>query len=115
MMSFYLINRFFGALYFIWLAFVVPLIRGALLYHSFVAIFAGVLWIASAQVRYPGQLALIWTAIIIDIFGTYGAIWISRVSRREGSRWARFASKYFDFIPAVNIEHRTGKSGQNKQ
>lgn len=110
MMSFYLLNRFYGAFYFAWLGFVVPLIRGSLMYHSLAAILGGVLWIASVQVKYPRQLALIWIAILFDIFGTYGVIWMSRASRREGSLWARFAGKYFDFIPAVNIEHRTGKT-----
>lgn len=36
-------------------------------------------------------------------------MWIAKASRTEGSRFARFASKWFDFYPAVNIEHRTGR------
>jgi len=36
-------------------------------------------------------------------------MWISKASRTEGTRFARFASKWFDFHPAVNIEHRTGR------
>jgi hypothetical protein len=37
-------------------------------------------------------------------------MWISKASGKEDSRFGRFATKWFDFYPAVNIEHRTGRS-----
>ncbi|EXJ56974.1 hypothetical protein A1O7_07318 [Cladophialophora yegresii CBS 114405] len=59
MMSFYLAERFHGALYFTWLSYVVPLIRGTLLYTSSIILLAIVFWLASIRGDYPGQLAFI--------------------------------------------------------
>lgn len=108
MMSFYLLERFYGALYFAWLAYVVPTVRGTCIYNSFISTVGGLFWIASAQFNYPARLPFIFVAIFIDLFGGLCAMWIVMVTKTPGTRLARFAKKWFDFYPAVNIEHRTG-------
>ncbi|OAP63445.1 hypothetical protein AYL99_02672 [Fonsecaea erecta] len=114
MMSFYLAERFYGALYFTWLSYVVPLIRGTLLYTSCIILLAIVFWISSIHVNYPGQLALIWIAIVIDLWGQGFGMFLSRASARHlhtpGGRRERFIRKYFEFYPAINIEHRTERT-----
>ncbi|OAG40414.1 hypothetical protein AYO21_05314 [Fonsecaea monophora] len=114
MMSFYLAERFYGALYFTWLSYVVPLVRGTLLYTSIIILLAIVFWISSIHVDYPGQLGLIWIAIVIDLWGQGFGMFLSRASARhmhaQGSRRERFIRKYFEFYPAINIEHRTERT-----
>ena len=116
MMSFYLAERFYGVLYFIWLSHVVPLIRGTLLFTAFIIVLAIVFWIASIHVDYPGQLGFIWVAIVIDIWGQGVGMWLSRASVRYSQshdhlgRLRRFISKNFEFYPAINIEHRTERT-----
>ena len=109
MMSFYLLERFYGALYFAWLSYVVPTVRGTCISSSAISTIGGLFWIASSQFNYPARLPFIWIAILIDLFGGLFAMWLAKSTRILGSRFARFTSKWFDFYPAVNIEHRTGK------
>ena len=110
MISFYLLNRFYGCLYFAWLSYVVPLIRYTLLWQAVVAFMAGVLWIASAQVSYPHQLAIIWIAIFIDTFGNHLGIWIHKTASKNKTSFQRFLHRHFDFYPAINIEHRAERT-----
>jgi hypothetical protein len=115
MMSFYLAERFYGVLYFIWLSYVVPLIRGTLLYTSFIILLAAVFWLASIHVNYPGQLAFIWVAIVIDLWGQGLGMFLSRASFKlshqdKPGRFERFIRKNFEFYPAINIEHRTERT-----
>ena len=113
MMSLYLAERFYGVMYFTWLSYVVPLVRGALLFSACIILLAIVFWLSSIHVNYPGQLPLIWIAIVIDIWGQGCGMFLSRASDRwsrspaeHTSRWERFVRKNFEFYPAINIEHR---------
>ncbi|ETI25999.1 hypothetical protein G647_02776 [Cladophialophora carrionii CBS 160.54] len=115
MMSFYLAERFYGAFYFIWLSYVVPLIRGTLLYTSSIILLAIVFWLASIHANYPGQLAFIWVAILIDLWGQGLGMFLSRASFKmahhdKPGRLERFVRKNFEFYPAINIEHRTERT-----
>lgn len=115
MMAFYLAERFYGVFYFIWLSYVVPLIRGTLIWTAFIILLAIVFWIASIHVDYPNQLGLIWVAIVIDIWGQGLGMFLSRASFKFASREkpgpiARFIRKNFEFYPAINIEHRTERT-----
>ncbi len=115
MMSFYLAERFYGALYFLWLSYVVPLIRGTLLYTSFIILLACVFWLASIHVDYPGQLGFIFVAIAIDLWGQGFGVILSRASAKRLQHKTpgpleRFVRKNFEFYPAINIEHRTERT-----
>ncbi|KAJ9610550.1 hypothetical protein H2200_005327 [Cladophialophora chaetospira] len=115
MMSFYLAERFYGAFYFLWLSYVVPLIRGTLLYTTFIILLAIVFWLASIHVDYPGQLGFIWVAIVIDIWGQGLGMFLSRATAKLGDhekpgRLQRWIRKNFAFYPAINIEHRTERT-----
>ena len=110
MVAFFLTERMFEALYFVLVAWWVPNIRGTMLLHTGVMIVSSTLWVASIHVAYPAQLGLIWVAILIDLFGGMVPIWIVRSCKKPGSRFGRFADAHFDFLPAVNIEHRTERN-----
>jgi low temperature requirement protein LtrA len=115
MMSFYLAERFYGALFFSWLAYVVPLIRGTLIYTAIIILLAAVFWLASIHVDYPGQLGFIWVAIVIDIWAQGMGMWLARASnkwahKKEAGGLQRLIRKYFEFYPAINIEHRTERT-----
>ena len=95
----------------------------------FCVIIPSVLWIASIQVDYPNRLALIWIAIFLgkkksclgcgkadrvlkDLFGTGIFIIVKRWAEKEHpAKCEPFFQKYFDFFPAINIEHKTERTG----
>ena len=115
MISFYLAERIYGAVYFLWLSYVVPLVRGTLIYTAAIAVLAAVFWIGSIHIDYPGQLGLIFVAVMIDIWGQGLGVFLSRASFKIAShehpnaleRWIR---RNFEFYPAINIEHRTERT-----
>jgi hypothetical protein len=86
-------------------------VRGTCIFNCLVSTTGALFWIASAQFDYPARLPFIWVAILIDLFGGLSAMWTSKASVRDDSRFSRFARKWLDFYPAVNIEHRTGEWG----
>ena len=111
MISFFLAERLFIAIYYIFVAFMVPTIKGTMLYHSANLFVCAALWIGSTHLEYPTKLALIWIAIALDLFGFMPSIWFMRHAPKSKIPWMkRLNDKYFDFFPAVNIEHRTARN-----
>ena len=53
---------------------------------------------------YPNRLALVWIAIPLDLFGPMLLIVVRRVPGH------RLVTKWFDFYPALNIEHKTERT-----
>jgi low temperature requirement protein LtrA len=107
MISFYLAERLYAGSYFLCTAFMVPTIKGTLLYHVLIITISSVLWIASVHVPYPRYLPLIFIALVIDMFGWLTLIWIMRLIKNTKNKYYH---KYFDFWPAINIEHRTERN-----
>lgn len=68
------------------------------------------IWIASVQVEYPDRLALIWVAIFIDLFGVLAVGYVKRWAELSHSSWVANHPSWFDFFPAVNIEHKTERT-----
>jgi low temperature requirement protein LtrA len=77
--------------------------------HSLLIITAVAFWIGSMHVHWPNQLALIFIGIVIDLFGGLVLIAIMRTTTKEHGfgRWSR---KWFEFFPAINIEHRVERN-----
>jgi low temperature requirement protein LtrA len=107
MIAFYMAERLYAGCYFLFTAVMVPTIKGTLLYHVLVIIISAALWIASIHIPYPRYLPLIFIALIFDMFGWLTLIWVLRLVRNTKSK---FYHKYFDFWPAINIEHRTERN-----
>lgn len=84
----------------------VPLIRG-MMYSKIVHYVVGVvLIIASTQLPYPQSLGLLITGLVIDICGSAVYVGLFRYSRTRESTWANRIDRFFEFYPAINIEHK---------
>ncbi|KAG8528058.1 uncharacterized protein KY384_006974 [Bacidia gigantensis] len=114
MISFYLASRFFGAVYYFWMGYMLPMIRGHMFVNAFLVLIPGALWIASIQVEYPSRLALIWPAIVLDLFGAVVVIVLKRryIDKPDDDKGqlACQLTRWFEFMPATNIEHKTERT-----
>lgn len=108
LVSFYLAARLLFALYYVIVARLVPMIRGAMI-SSAVPIFIGTaLWIGSIYVPMPARQALIWPALLVDTYGSGVFVGLFRYARSagDGTSVARTLNGWFEFYPAMNIEHK---------
>ncbi|KIW12279.1 hypothetical protein PV08_09556 [Exophiala spinifera] len=105
--AFYLTQRLFNAVWFIYVAWILPTIRGSMVLLSALIVISSAFWIGSIHVQWPGQLSLIFIAIFIDIFGNIIVIWFVKQTQ---SGVLRGVMKYFEFSPAINIEHRVERN-----
>ena len=113
LVGFYLASRLFGALYYLWMGYLIPMVRGHMFANSVVVIIPSALWIASVQVEYPARLALIWPAIALDLFGGIFVILFKRYyvdQLKDPGPFAKRIANRFDFFPATNIEHKTERT-----
>lgn len=118
MVAFYLGERLLQGLYFIWVAKLVPTIRGVMVCQTVLVLITTAIWIGSIHTPYPSQLAFILPAVLTDIFGSMAIHYFMRaVQRIDLSKPSKRMSKYlerlsshFDFYPAFNIEHRVERN-----
>ena len=106
LIAFYLAERLFYALYFVLIAFLIPMIRGVLVALVIMIMISSAFWIGSIHVAYPNQLALIWIAIVWDMFATSIIVAIVGASEHLQDTWMAPVAKHMQFYPALNIEHR---------
>ncbi|KAI9849406.1 MAG: hypothetical protein M1838_000149 [Thelocarpon superellum] len=111
LIAFYLAARLFEAMYYIGVSFVVPILRAALIGSAVAVIIPSSLWIASIYVEDPRRQGLIWVAIILDHFGPVVMIWCMRGPKWFPEGLRQRVQKLFEFYPAVNIEHKTQRTG----
>lgn len=119
MVAFYLGERVLQGLYFLWVAALVPTIRGVMVCQTGLIVITTALWIASVQVEYPSRLALIIPAVSLDLFGSMVIVLSIRAihqqindsdSSNRSARLLRSLAKNFEFYPAFNIEHRVERN-----
>lgn len=110
MIAFFLAQRLFLAVYCLWVAYLVPTVSGTMVYNALVAVIASAFWIGSIHVEYPNQLALVFIAIVIDLFGSVLVIYFVELMRKSKNRAMVWTTKHFDFLPAINIEHRVERT-----
>ena len=110
LVSFYLTQRLFAALYFVSISYLIPMIRGTMFVHTAMVLIGSALWIASCSVEYPARLGLIWTGIAFDLFSQVWIVVLMRISKNEETPLGKRLAKYFDFWPALNIEHKTERT-----
>ena len=110
--SFYLTQRLLMTVVYAVFSIVITMVRGTLLCHAILGAIASAFYIASIHVTYPYSLAPLFIGLFMDYFGGVAIIWTVRyVKAREGgaSMCTRLA-KNFEFLPAVNIEHRVERT-----
>lgn len=106
MIAFYLASRWFVALYYLWMAYLIPMVRAAMVATALSTFLPGLLWIGSIHVEEPNRQALIWVAIALDIFGPMFLVLFMRAPSWLGERYQCWAKTRFDFMPGQNIEHK---------
>ncbi|KAL9110919.1 MAG: hypothetical protein Q9227_004534 [Pyrenula ochraceoflavens] len=116
MTAFFLAERLFLSLYLVACAFILPNIRGTCVVYAFVTLVTCALWIGSIHLTWPSQLALIFPAIFGDVFGQMLMIFIMRLAQGHKDAKTSFQrflrdrlTPYFEFYPAINIEHRVSR------
>ncbi|KAI9863856.1 MAG: hypothetical protein M1813_003508 [Trichoglossum hirsutum] len=107
LISFYLASRLFGAVYFLWMGYLLPMVRSMMIHNALCIVAPSALWIASIHVEEPRRLALVWVAIVLDLFGSTVGMFLIRYANRISEKFAARMEKVFEFYPAVNIEHKS--------
>ncbi|KAK0959151.1 hypothetical protein LTR91_021001 [Friedmanniomyces endolithicus] len=107
LIGFYLASRLFNAVYLVFIAYILPMVRPVMLCHVFIALVGSAFWIASIHVSYPKQLILIWLALFVDLFGPLSVILLKSLITMLGASTKERFDQMFEFWPAINIEHRT--------
>jgi low temperature requirement protein LtrA len=106
LVGFYLAARLFVTACWVWYAWAIPMVRGCMVGNALLSLIPAALWMGSVSVPEPERQALIWTAILFDLFGQSAMVLV----QRPGSPLARFVpeawKRSLEFFPATNIEHR---------
>lgn len=104
MISWYLAQRIFVATYYVWIAYLLPVTRGTMLWQTLIAVIGSALWIGTIHVGYPARLGLIWPALIIDLYanGIIGHFMIHKVGPNtvghDGSEKHGWTHDWFSFV-----------------
>ena len=69
LIAFYLANRLFEAIYYCFIAVLIPMVRGMMVSAAVLVVIPAALWIGSIHVEEPNRWALIWIALFLDLFG----------------------------------------------
>jgi low temperature requirement protein LtrA len=115
MVAFYLAERMFQGFYFIWVAWLVPTIRGVMIVQGSLIFITCPIWIASVHTPYPRQLVPIFIALLLDVFSPTAFSYLMRATQQmhvknTSNRFLARVSAHFDFFPAINIEHRVERN-----
>lgn len=110
LVSFYLAQRLFNALHLSFVSYLLPMVRGYMIMNVIAILVPSAIWIASIQVEYPKRIALIWIAIFVDIFSVLGIVLIKRITESRNPNFVLRHRDWFDFFPAINIEHKTERT-----
>lgn len=110
LVSFYLAARLFQAFYYGLTAFMLPLIRGVMFCQIVMIIIPAALWIGSTHVEMPHRLGLIFTALALDLTGGFFVVISFRYSRTHDTAMAKRFERFFEFYPAINIEHKVERT-----
>ena len=63
-----LAQRLFHGVHFLWIGYLLPMVRGYMIINATCIAIPAVVWIASVQVEYPDRLSIIWIAIFLGRF-----------------------------------------------
>src|SRR3569833_382239 len=110
LVAFYLAARLFTAAYCVLICFLLPLVRGMMI-CQFVTILLGAgLWLGSIYVEAPDKYAVIFIALAMDLFGGSLIVALYRYSVAHAGSLSGKLGKFFEFYPAINIEHKVERT-----
>jgi low temperature requirement protein LtrA len=101
LIGFYLTARLYMVIYLVIVAWLVPTVRGVMLYTVFTALLSAALWIGSIHTTWPRSLALIWVALFMDILGQNMHFGLLFAAEKYGGRTQAFSDKWFQFWPGA--------------
>jgi low temperature requirement protein LtrA len=110
LVAFYLAARLFNAAHCAMTAVLLPLVKGSMISNCIAIIIPSVFWIASIHVEMPSRLGLIFTALALDLFGPTFIVGAYRYSRSAKTEFSSKLGKWFEFYPAINIEHKVERT-----
>ncbi|KAJ6787225.1 hypothetical protein PWT90_07860 [Aphanocladium album] len=114
LVGFYLATRYAVALHFAINYYLLPMVRGFMMASCIQVVLPTALWIGSIYVEMPNRLALIWIAIVLDMWGQifyFAPVqYTLRYQKDADTPFTRGVRNLFDYIPAVNIEHRVERT-----
>jgi low temperature requirement protein LtrA len=110
LIAFYLAGRWYCAIYFCWMGYLMPMVRNSMIGSGIFCFFPGLLWIGSIYVQNPARQALIWPAMALDILGPSILVWITIGKGPLPLRMKNWAHRTFEFVPGNNIEHKTERT-----
>lgn len=110
-LAFYLTQRMFMSALYLAFSISIPMVRGTLLAHGLLGVLASALYIAAIHVTYPYNIAPLFIGLFIDYAGGFFMVLgVRYIKEREdkacGTSWCAKVARSFEFIPAINIEHR---------
>ncbi|OIW27364.1 hypothetical protein CONLIGDRAFT_426212 [Coniochaeta ligniaria NRRL 30616] len=110
LVGFFLAARLFQALHAAYIGHMLPLVRAMMLCQILLILAAAALWIASIHVEMPSRLGLTFTALAIELFGSAIPLGLFRYGRTHNTSFAARIERFFDFYPAINIEHKVERT-----
>lgn len=110
LVGFFLAARLFLALHAAYIGFMLPLVRSMMMSQVLITLVAAALWIASIHVEMPARLGLTFTALAIELFGSVIHVGLFRYGRTHDTPLANRIERFFDFYPAINIEHKVERT-----
>ncbi|KAL9001171.1 MAG: hypothetical protein Q9169_000355 [Polycauliona sp. 2 TL-2023] len=111
MIAFYLTQRMFQSVYLLWVSYLIPMIRGFMVAQVVIAAISSAIWIAGIHVDYPARVAPIWIALLLDtMVAQIILILLVRRAQRSSTWVGPLFSKWFEFHPSINIEHKTERT-----
>lgn len=105
LIGFYICARLFMASYLALVAVLVPMIRPVMIWYIAVALVGVSILIGSIQVPYPTQLAIVWPAVLMELFGQHIYFFTFALAQRIGGRAKAWMDKTFEYYPAINVRH----------
>lgn len=105
LVAFYVTARLFLIVSLFWYAYLIPMVRAAMIGNGIIALVPAALWIGSIHVEEPGRQGLIWTAIAFDLFGGFIMVFLQRPNALQKKIPAAWRER-LEFFPGTNIEHR---------
>src|ERR1700742_3161145 len=113
--AFYIAQRCYSGAWFLIVMALLPTIRGMMIFTAIVVAASSAVWIASIHVTWPSQIGVIFAALTIDYVG-HGLVWLIAwpkpliPGQRKPNALRVRLQKYFEFLPAINIEHRVERN-----
>ena len=106
LVAFYIAARLFTLGYLFACAWLIPMVRGSLIGDGILMLIPAALWIGSIHVQEHWKQALIWLAILFDLFGHFFLVFLQRPGNFINKILPARIKESLEFFPGMNIEHR---------